>query len=250
MKLNFLHMNTSKNGTLYFYIIFLTLLVIQTSCKKEVETTTTIIYDSIVDVEGNTYKTVKIGDQWWMAENLKTRKYRNGVEIRKTQDAVQWKNKVPAYCKYEDTETNTGYLYNFYTVIDSNQLAPTGWHIPTDEDWKKLEKHLGMSYVQTDSISWRGNNEANKLKSIGYTAWTKYKDVWPTNESGFTAVAGSCRLPDGRFGYPGLFYTGFWWTSTMDSDSAFYRHLDHKNENIFRYKASFNYGMSVRCVKD
>lgn len=236
----------------YSFLFFASLFIASqiSSCKKEEVSTNTIQYDSITDVEGNIYKTVKIGDQWWMAENLRVRKFRNGIELRKTQDEQSWKNKIAAYCKYEDTETNTGLLYNYFTIIDTSNIAPKGWHVPTDADWKKLEQYLGMSESQTDSISWRGSTEGDKLKALGYSGWAKHKDVWPTNETGFNALAGSCRLPDGRFGYPGLFYTGFWWTSTTSGDSVLYRHLDHKNKNIFRYKASKNYGMSIRCVKD
>ena len=233
------------------FAIFLFVLFQLGSCKKDDQTTTqTIIYDSIQDIEGNVYKTVKIGDQWWMAENLKCRKFRNGIELRKVQDDNAWISARSAYCLYEDRESNTGFLYNYYTVIDSNKIAPEGWHIPTDEDWKKLEKYLGMSQSTVDSISWRGTKQGDALKALGYSGWAKHEEVWPINSSGFNALAGSCRLADGRFGYPGLFYTGFWWSSTESSDSVYYRHLDHKNSNIFRYKAPKIYGMSIRCIKD
>jgi uncharacterized protein (TIGR02145 family) len=233
------------------FVLFVYMLFHLSACKKDNTTNSnTLIFDSIVDIEGNVYKTVKIGDQWWMAENLKCRKFRNGVEIRKVQDELAWANAKSAYCIYEDRETKTGFLYNYWAITDSNNLAPEGWHIPTESEWQTLEKHLGMSDKQVDSISWRGTNEGDELKALGYSGWTKYKDVWPTNSSGFNALAGSCRLPDGRFGYPGLFYTGFWWTSTTQNDSVYYRHLDHKNSNIFKFKASKQYGMSIRCIKD
>jgi uncharacterized protein (TIGR02145 family) len=222
------------------------------SCKKATINTQSaiILYDSISDYEGNIYKTVKIGNQWWMAENLKSKKFRNGNYIRAAQDENQWKLPLPGYCKYDDKESGTGLLYNYYAIQDTSNLAPIGWHIPTDEDWKELEKYLGMNANQTDSISWRGKHVGNILKVKGYKGWIKYKDSWPTDSVGFSAMAGSCRLPDGRFGDPGLFYAGFWWTVSTFNDSVYYRHLDHKNENIFRFYANKGYGMSIRCVKD
>ena len=81
--------------------------------------------------------------------------------------------------------------------------------------------------------------------------WTKYSNIWGTNESGFTALAGSCRLFNGTFGDPGLFSTGFWWTAaSYPGNQAWYRYLDYKNANVFRSHTQKNYGFSIRCVKD
>lgn len=118
-----------------------------------------IKYGEVIDIDGNTYVTVKLGNNWWMAENLKVTKYRNGVKIAKATNYTDWSNLNDnvngAYCAYDNLESNGktyGYLYNWYAVnryITDNDasynIAPQGWHIPTDEEWKDLEKALGMS---------------------------------------------------------------------------------------------------------
>ena len=210
---------------------------------------------TVTDVEGNTYKTVKIGDQWWMTENLKVKKYSDGTPLPVVSDSANWAQlAVGAYCVYENGNTQTaapGLLYNWFAVHDAADLAPAGWHIPTDGEWKTLEHFLGMENPETDKSGWRGSTEGDKLKIEAPAGWSPYHDVWATNESGFTALAGSCRLPNAEFGQPGLFSTGFWWTSSeAPGTDAWYRYLDYKNSNVFRSHGSKNYGFSVRCVKD
>ncbi|MFM8950262.1 MAG: fibrobacter succinogenes major paralogous domain-containing protein [Bacteroidota bacterium] len=231
---------------LMFFVVLMT-----SSCGEEEkmepskpETSTT------VDVDGNIYVTVKIGDQWWMAENLKVTRFRNGDPISSVTDAQQWADiQSPAYCLFEGNSAAPGLLYNGYAVSASQQLAPQGWRIPTDDDWKKLERHLGMSDV--DVSSWRGTIQGDQLKDLGTASWTSFSDVWATNESGFTAKAGGCRMPTGAWGTPGLFATGFWWSSTEKQDGKlWYRHLDYKRSDVFRQYGSSNYGFSIRCVKE
>ena len=90
-----------------------------------------------------------------------------------------------------------------------------------------------------------------KLKEKGTVSWTRFEDVWGTNESGFTAKAGGCRMPTGIWGTPGLFATGFWWSSTEKQDGKlWYRHLDYKRSDVFRQYGNSNYGFSVRCIKE
>lgn len=208
---------------------------------------------TVTDIEGRIYKTVKIGNQWWMAEDLGVTKYRNGnyiPEIGKApQDSTLWKNDTAgAYC------INVGYFYNWYAISnDSNAIAPEGWHIPTDNEWKELEMHLGMSPAEVDKLKWRGTHEGEKLKVKAKApgCWTEYGTVWDTNESGFTALSKGCRLFNGVFGEPGQGRAGFWWSASEGSDrDAYYRHLDYKNANVFRYYGPKNYGFAIRCVKD
>ena len=107
-----------------------------------------------------------------------------------------------------------------------------------------------MSSADTDKTGWRGSNQGEQLKSKGTTGWQRYGDVWPTNSSGFTALAGGSRLPNAIFGNPVLFSTGFWWSlSEKNDEEAWYRHLDYKSKNIFRYHSDKNYGFSIRCRK-
>jgi len=130
-------------------------------------------------------------------------------------------------------------------------IAPAGWHIPNDAEWKSLEMELGMAESDANAKGWRGNNEGEKLKVESPKGWTVVSPIWATNESGFTAMAGGCRLFNGTWADPGLFATGFWWTASKQNDQeAWYRYLDKKNANVFRSFTYKNYGFSVRCVKD
>lgn len=230
-------------------IVLLTVLAL--GCKKDTKTAPAHETGTVTDIENNIYQTVKIGNQWWMAENLKVKKFRNGNLIPQEQNSSDWLNTTPAYCLYDNNAASPGLLYNYFAIADTNNIAPAGWHIPTDDEWKTLEKALGMSPSEADQFSWRGTDEASKLKTESPQGWTTYGDVWSTNESGFTALAGGCRLYNGTWSDPGLFATGFWWTSTpFDNEEAYYRYLDYKNDNIFRSHVSQSYGMSIRCVKD
>jgi hypothetical protein len=235
--------------TMFFFIALLTISIV--GCK-EIDTNERVFETgTVTDVDGNVYQTVKIGNQWWMTENLKVTKFRNGDAIIQAQDSADWVNPQSNYCLYRNDLAAPGFLYNFYSITDAKNIAPEGWHIPTDSEWKELEVFLGMSNSEADKTGWRGNDEGSKLKIEGAQGWTENLTYWPTNESGFTAKAGSCRLFDGTFGEPGLFVTGFWWTANQESsDKAWYRYLDYKNGDIFRYYDYKSYGFSVRCVKN
>jgi uncharacterized protein (TIGR02145 family) len=241
-----------SNRPLVFLLLFSLLVgIFFSACKKEKTIEPALETGTVTDVDGNVYKTVKIGNQWWMAENLKTKTFSDGRLILQQQNNTDWENANAAYCMYDNNNTAPGYLYNHEAVTSSGGLAPNGWRIPTDDDWKELEKHLGMSANEADKLTWRGTNEADKLKIEGPLGWTESDNVWGTNESGFMALAGSCRLPNGTYGYPGLFATGFWWTATEhNSAESYYRYLDYKESRVFRSYVSNKYGMSVRCVKN
>ena len=244
-------------AALFFLMTFF--LLMSSGCKEDEEVPVILETGTMTDIEGNIYMTVKIGSQWWMAENLKVKRYRDSSLITQANTDVQWSTDTAgAYTPYGnyDNITNAsvyGYLYNWHAVRNTSSLAPTGWHIPTDEEWKTLEREIGMSATETDNSGWRGSDEGEKLKKESPQGWTQYSDVWSTNESGFTALAGGCRLFDGRPTDPGLFATGFWWTSstyTGTNSEAWYRYLDYKKKNVFRSTCSKNYGYSIRCVKD
>ncbi len=230
-------------------LIALYLLISITGCKKE--TPPASVTGTVTDKQGNVYKTVKIGNQTWMAEDLRATDYWNAVSVKLIEsDTAAWSHDtVGAYCIGA-----TGYLYNWYAIHSKkHRISPAGWHIPTDNDWKILEKYLGMSIEDADRLGWRGNDEGEKLKLAGVENWLQYKEVWATNESGFCAQAGNCRLFNGKGGDPiGSGYMGFWWTDTEDSinHQVWYRYLDYKNANVFRFYGPKTYGFSVRCVKD
>ena len=110
---------------------------------------------TVTDTDGNVYKTVKIGNQLWMAESLKVSHYRNGDTIPHVTDGSTWVTlTTDGYCDYDNNETlvaTYGRLYNWYAVIDPRGLAPSGWHVPTDAEWKELEMYLGMSQSDADA---------------------------------------------------------------------------------------------------
>lgn len=226
------------------------LIVAFSGCKKDDLPVTGIETGTMTDSEGHVYKTVKIGNKWWMAQNLAVTVYRNGARIKEAKSDIEWNDTSPAYCTYyNNTSTATGLLYNYAVINNENNIAPEGWHIPTDAEWKELEKAAGLSQTDADNTGWRGK-VADALKIKSPEGWTVVSDVWSTNASGFSADAGSCRLPEGTFGDPGLFATGFWWTSTTKGDKPYYRYMDYKTSAVFRGTADKRYGFSIRCVKD
>ena len=230
----------------YFYImVLISFLFHLTFCTDPKSSND----DSVTDIDGNVYNIVEIGNQWWMAENLKVTHYRNGEAISNVVDSVSWTNlSTEAWCSYDNDIGNKatyGLLYNWYAVGDSRQIAPKGWHVPTDEEWKELEMFLGMSQSAADSSGYRGTDEGSKLKSV--SGWES--DGNETNESGFTA------LPSGyRSGNTGGFYgisccIAYFWTSTESSSSAWHRFL-YYNSDVRRLNYSKGHGYSVRLVKD
>jgi uncharacterized protein (TIGR02145 family) len=251
----------SYNGFIHFIPVILLTLFSLIACEKEKMPFEDPVYtfetDSLTDVDGNVYNTVKIGDQWWMAENLRTIHYRNQVSIYYNQSMpdAEWAGLTKgAYCYlYNGSAPYDGMLYNWFVISNPNGIAPEGWHVPTDDDWRKLEMHLGMASDTANLIGWRGTNEGEKLKSPKSETrlWTIDQDIHNTNESGFTAFPGGCRLLDGVYVDAGPNSTGFWWTSSeVGNDQAWYRYLDYQYSGVFRYFTAKTNGFSIRCVKD
>jgi uncharacterized protein (TIGR02145 family) len=208
------------------------------------------------DIDGNTYFTVKIGDQCWMAQNLKVTKYRNGDPIPNVTDNAEWTNfgeaGTGAFCNYDNDEGNVeayGRLYNWFAVADSRNIAPEGWHVPTDEEWKQLEMYLGMSQAEADAIGWRGADEGGKLKEVGTIHWASPNEG-ATNASGFSTLPGGFRVYDGNFLLIG--YYAVLWSSTEYSGltTAWTRTLTYDYKQVNRHGDGKACGFSVRCVKD
>ena len=206
------------------------------------------------DIDGNVYQTIKIGDQLWMAENLKVTHYRNGEEIPNLISDSSWVNDtLGAYCAYDNDEKcvdTCGYLYNWYAVNNPNGLAPEGWHIPSDEEWKQLEIFMGMSLEHADSIGYRGTFEAQKLKSTYGWYW-----VSGTDDYGFNALPCGVRYCSFHFKnveFNQLEAVGCFWTSSDTTQYyAWSRRLNYSDTRIARWATIFKAdGFSVRCVKD
>ena len=195
----------------------------------------------VVDIDGNIYKTVQIGSQCWMQSNLKVSKYRNGESIPSNLDNTTWRQTVSgSYSIYNNDPVNDsiyGKLYNWYAVNDSRGLCPSGWKVPTDEEW----------YTLTLSTLGGANVAGTKMKVTGTTFWNSPNTG--TNSSGFSALPGGIRLGnDGKFLYQKGY--GFFWTSTgFGSSYAWYRNLFANVGNVFANYNNKNDGYSVRCMK-
>lgn len=199
-----------------------------------------ITYGTMTDIDGNTYKTVTIGTQTWMAENLKVTKYNDGTSIPIVSDSAAWSVLTTgAYCNYENEQCSVaiyGRLYNWYAV-NTGKLCPTGWHVPTDTEWTTFINYLG------------GEDAAGgKLKEIGIAHWQSPNEG-ATNESGFTALPSGFRGFNGTFGNIG--YSGLWWSATNDdANKAWLRDMFYGNSVVNRSNRYKGNGFSVRCVKD
>jgi len=214
------------------------------SPEKEVPHTET---PTLTDIDGNTYPIVQIGNQWWMAKNLQVTQYRNGDALPQIKDSTQWGNlQTGAWCIYENLVSTYGKLYNWYAVADPRHLAPQGWHIPTDKDWKQLEMTLGMSAAAVEDFYERGTDEGGQLKA---THIWRAPNTGATNRVGFSALPGGLRIGNGDFAI--FLYNSFFWTATaVDEAAAYYRYLSYDNAKIGRLGDYKQYGFSVRCVKD
>ena len=232
---------------IYPFIVLGILFLLMSSCKKE-DNSITYYFETgtVTDVEGNIYVTVKIGNQWWMAENLKTTKYNDNTAIPLVTDSAVWINlNTPGYCWYNKdaaTYKNTyGALYNWFT-LNTGKLAPTGWHIPTDAEWTILTDYLGGVNVAGDKMKSTGTIEA------GTGLW--HSPCLATNESGFTAIPAGCRNRYGTFSEIGYF--GYWWSSSESHTYyAWARSLYFYDSYVYRsYYNNKNDGYFVRCVRD
>jgi uncharacterized protein (TIGR02145 family) len=211
----------------------------------------------VKDYEGNLYNTVKIGNQIWMAENLKTTRYSNGDLIGtttpdtlnisgETTPKYQW-----AYAGNESNAATYGRLYTWYAVTDSRNVCPAGWHIPSDAEWTAL-----TDYLTNNGYGYEGSG-SDIAKSLASTSgWTADEtagnvgnDQSSNNSSGFTALPGSLRYVTGNFFSIGG--DGIWWSAIeQGTNYAWCRYLGYRYSIVYRYNEYKGYGLSVRCVKD
>jgi len=209
------------------------------SQKSDIIFNPSLIYGSITDIDGNTYKTIKIGSQTWMAENLRTTKLSDGTSIPQIKDSVDWTNTdSPAYCWYRNNpskyKATYGALYNFYT-IETGKLCPEGWHVPSDEEWTELTDTLGGTHAAY-----------YKLKETTSLHWTD-NSLEVTNESGFAALPGGSRSNYGAFDY--ICESAYWWSSTEAlSSMSTGRSINYDEDIVFNSMARKEIGFSVRCI--
>ena len=245
-------------NSLFVFLFLLALLLQMTYCSTN---PTGVVDDNsttVTDIDGNVYSTVKIGNQLWTAENLRTTRYNDGVPIEKDTLKATWNAATtPKYCYYrntmnEDSIRKFGALYNWH-VVNSKKLAPVGWHVPTDDDWGKLQ-----SYLISNGYNWDGTNTENRIAKALAAKTDWYGDTGvgsignnlsTNNRSGFTALPGGLRYMDGPF-YNGGFY-GLWWSATAENSShAYGRGLYCGGKNLVSGSYYKSTGFSIRILRN
>ena len=229
-----------KSSILTYALTMGLLLMFSTSCEKDDNKDDPKV---VKDADGNVYKTITIGEQTWMTENLKTTKYNDGTAIPLVNDNKAWGAlTTPAYCWHGDDETNKatyGALYNWHAV-KTDKLCPTGWHVPDADEWAVLVSSLGGEDVA-----------GGELKEAGTTHW-KDPNGGANNNSGFTALPGGGRSDQGHF-TTDFEKHGNWWAANESTDypaMAWFSTLNCFKEDATIYFTNKKSGMSVRCIKD
>lgn len=187
-------------------------------------------FDKLVDTrDGQEYKIVKIGNQWWTAENINY-------------------NILDESWYYENDSINYHNFGRFYTFESAKESCPCDWHLPTDKEWKDMEIQIGLSKNDVEAYNLRGSTEGGKLKAIGFEYWNSPNQN-ATNSTGFSALGSGYRNSDGDFGRIGK-GTSFWTSTDGNQDMAWFRSLHSDRGDIHRgyYKKSFAY--NVRCIKN
>ena len=202
--------------------------------------------NTVSDIDGNTYSTIEIGTQTWMAENLRTSRYQNGDIIPLVSDKSSWAvlgsaAEKGAMCFYNNDNTLAipyGGLYNWYAASDTRNVCPEGWHLPSDNDWTNLTSFLGVS-------------AGGKMKEVGELNW-KSPNVGATNESGFNALPIGTRITTGQFVGDATTSAIFWGSNGNNQSSArgLSRSLWYSQDNIQSSYSTANAGHAVRCIQD
>lgn len=232
------------------FVFFILLGLFFYSCQKH-------DFGSVADIDGNVYKTIEIGNQIWMAENLNVSRYRNGDTIQNITDSASWYGLTSgAWCYYEENMAygmQYGKLYNWYAVNDPRGICPDGWHIPTDAEWSILEIYLGMHPSDTATEFYARGYSANlggQLKSDNGEWDNIYIELENTNESGFSALPGGLRN-NSQEDFQGVHFSAvFWSISEYDIDRAWCRSLARDHPGVGRFGHPKYFGKSCRCVQD
>ncbi len=228
-----------------FFLLGITLLSVS-SCKKDNddkddddETPISTPQDPVTDIDGNVYKVVKIGDQIWMAENLKATRYNNGDSINIYADNTPWKSATDGAACYFDNNVamrdTFGMLYNYHALTGSRNPCPTGWRVSTAQDWLTLIETMGGIAVA-----------GQKLKSDN--RWDE-EDGSNSNTVGFNAYPAGRRDQNGGFSHLGR-NANFWTTENLDNEKAWIYRLGKTVAEVFSEFEVKLYGYSCRCVKN
>jgi len=212
---------------------------------------------TVTDIDGNVYNTVHIGSQCWMKENLKTTTYNNGTPIPNVTDTNAWGNLTTgAYVWYDNDITwkdSYGALYNWWTTIDPNGLCPTGWHVPSHDEWTDLTDYIGgtSSPHGNELKSCRQVNSplGGSCNTSDHPRWHEYGTHYGTDDYGFSGLPCGLRSLNGGFFNIGV--VGIWWSSTEYlSDYAYLRFLNYFDGSVSGEIVNKHYGYSVRCLRD
>jgi uncharacterized protein (TIGR02145 family) len=234
-----------KNKHTIFTCLFIitgVLSMLTYSCKKDSEDKTPEPSATVTDYDGNVYHTVNIHGQIWMVENLKSTHYNDGsgAEIPNVTDNTWGSLTTPAYCWYNNDVANKaayGALYNWY-VVNTGKLCPTGWHVPSNDEWETLINNLGGDTATV----------GGKLKEAGTAHWLT-PNTGADNSSGFTALPGGSHYTDGQF-YLNRKYGWYWSATESSATEAIHPYLIYNTGAITRTPGSKSIGFSVRCIKN
>ena len=209
-------------------------------------------YGNMIDQDGNTYRTIIIGTQEWMAENLKASHYRNGSLIPMVSSNTDWQNTTGAAAAWYSNDSNQfacpyGKLYNWQAVNDPANLCPSGWHLPSDLEWNIMVSTIDPALI-LNTYGPQSAFAGGQLKSASLQYWLS-TNASADNAAGFSAIGGGFRDVNGSFSSIRDF--GFYWSSTPDlPNTAIYHSFYSSFDQAFRDGANKQVGMSVRCVKD
>jgi uncharacterized protein (TIGR02145 family) len=219
----------------YFTISFVIISMLASGCKKDNQDAT-----SVTDIDGNVYPVIKIGNQVWMAENLKVTKYQNGDPVTLVTSKSDWANlNTEGYCIYNNADSSGAYgmLYNWNAVTDERNIAPKGWHVPDSAEFQTLVDYLGGKSIA-----------GGEMKETGFKHWTT-PNMGATNTSGYNAIPGGIRDLNGNFQYIGL-SANFWCSDEYSPGRPNFLYLINTDAKAVCSNYNGRAGLSVRCIKD
>jgi len=225
-------------------MIGLTMLTPTISSVNDVSNTLNVVNETVQDIDGNVYRTVTIGDNIWLAENLRTTTFQDGTKVNTGFIPGDDESKLLSY----------GRLYDWHDATNERGICPAGWRVASDDDWKSLEKAIGIAESELDNTGWRGDNDiAITLKAEQPDTLFKNFDQSQVNKHKFSATPAGVKL--GNWYVTQGMYTEFLTSSSASTKEAYARTFAyswwnaHKGE-IRRTTLSKNFMLSVRCVKN
>ncbi|MGB4775761.1 MAG: fibrobacter succinogenes major paralogous domain-containing protein [Daejeonella sp.] len=221
-----------KTNRLIYVVLFVLSSFI--ACKKDKKDTPS---NTVKDFDGNVYKTVKIGDQVWMAENLNSTHYQDGTPILNKNAPEEWVKPTAGYCDPDPLKSEYGKMYNWYAATDAHNIAPKGWRVPTKDDFATLIQYLKINNASDQIVS-------NKVRETGTTHWST--DIGANNDTGFTAFPSPYRVDNGTF-YLGDF--AHYLSSTTDINNIVFG-LIIAPDKVTLGSLLKGYGGAIRCIQE